>query len=746
MQRFGQLGVVLALAVALMAPTLAQDRAREQRLQQAIDLLETRGDVAAAMPLLEEVAKSSDPALAARGLLYLGQAQEKQGRQEARATYARIVQRYAAQRDIVAQARVRLAALRTASIPAGLPDLTIRRIGTSSEVIDSVSPDGTRVTETDWATGNIVVRDVATGRATPVTQQPAGVSANYVEFGEKGVFSPDGTQIAYTWCTANHSTTFRSNCEGYVRIVRLRGGEPDTPRLVYDKARWTYVYDWSPDGQYLAAVVERDRSNAIAVIHTSTGEASVVKALGDWRPPTRIAFSPDGKRLAFDVMQPNRATAARSAILIIGADGTREQTLASDFDRKRIAGWTPDGSRVLFTADRGGTTELFSVPTDGGVTTIVRAEMPGANPLRISRAGSLYYSIQSGGGSQIQTATIDFASGALSSAPRAASQSDRGSNSQPLWFQDGSLMLYVARPSVQPGSRPHIVLRHADGATREVRPDLTVLGLLAWGNDPNVLYVQGNDGRGTQGIWSIDLKSGGKTLLSSGTFGPLRLNGAATHLYYTQRSEGRHRIIERELSTGTDREVLSYEAGALPASFSLSPDGSKIYYRLPAAGATRSFPQSRIVERNLGSGAERVLSEGRFGVINLSPDGRAIVVPQGDADRQWRAVLVLSTEGEPVSRELPRLAEGVFNFAAWAPDGRSVLLTRPRESDRPSESWWVPLDKRAPKKLAHFVGAPTVHLDGASIAFSLATEEPRRFGLWVMEGFLSTPRVTGQPR
>ena len=67
------------LSASLVVVIAAQDPSREQKLQQAIDLLETKGDVVKAVPLLEEVARSSDSSLAARGLLYLGQAQERQG-------------------------------------------------------------------------------------------------------------------------------------------------------------------------------------------------------------------------------------------------------------------------------------------------------------------------------------------------------------------------------------------------------------------------------------------------------------------------------------------------------------------------------------------------------------------------------------------------------------------------------------------------------------------------------------------
>jgi hypothetical protein len=70
-----------------------------------------KGDLAKAMPLSEEAARSSDRGLAARGLLYLGQAQERQDQQMARATYERIVKEFGNQTESAAAVQKYLASL-----------------------------------------------------------------------------------------------------------------------------------------------------------------------------------------------------------------------------------------------------------------------------------------------------------------------------------------------------------------------------------------------------------------------------------------------------------------------------------------------------------------------------------------------------------------------------------------------------------------------------------------------------------
>src|SRR5690348_9285403 len=96
-----------ALAVAMVAA----DTARERKLQQAIDLMESKGDVAKAIPMFEDVARSSDRGLAARALLHLGDAQQRRGGSQARAIYERILKEFASETETASAARQRLASL-----------------------------------------------------------------------------------------------------------------------------------------------------------------------------------------------------------------------------------------------------------------------------------------------------------------------------------------------------------------------------------------------------------------------------------------------------------------------------------------------------------------------------------------------------------------------------------------------------------------------------------------------------------
>ena len=134
--------VALTLAAALVP---AQDRSQTQQFQEAITMMETKGNYAAAIRMFEQAAKGPDRTLAARALYYAGQCYEKSGKDKAQQAYQRVIRQFAEQRQVVAQAQARLSALspsagngaasKTASGPIirQVPGVTIS---------DAVSPDG----------------------------------------------------------------------------------------------------------------------------------------------------------------------------------------------------------------------------------------------------------------------------------------------------------------------------------------------------------------------------------------------------------------------------------------------------------------------------------------------------------------------------------------------------------------------------------------------------------------------------
>ena len=82
-----------------------------QQFEEAVTLVDSRGDCPAAVPAFERVTSSADRALAARALVYLGACYERLGNEKARQVYRRVIEHYPDQRAAATQARDRLAAL-----------------------------------------------------------------------------------------------------------------------------------------------------------------------------------------------------------------------------------------------------------------------------------------------------------------------------------------------------------------------------------------------------------------------------------------------------------------------------------------------------------------------------------------------------------------------------------------------------------------------------------------------------------
>ena len=104
--------LAMMIGAALLLGGQQSDRP-DQQLQSAINKEVVEGDLKGAIELYKKIAAlpGAGRATVATALLRMGQCYEKLGNAEARTAYERVVRDYADQAGIVAQARIRLAAL-----------------------------------------------------------------------------------------------------------------------------------------------------------------------------------------------------------------------------------------------------------------------------------------------------------------------------------------------------------------------------------------------------------------------------------------------------------------------------------------------------------------------------------------------------------------------------------------------------------------------------------------------------------
>jgi len=304
-----------------------------------------------------------------------------------------------------------------------------------------------------------------------------------------------------------------------------------------------------------------------------------------------------------------------------------------------------------------------------------------------------------------------------------------------------------------------------DGRAREIKLDLNfVFPDIRWSPDSRSLIILGGEREGRNGIYRVDVQSGATSSLAVG--GPFRSERGLRLLaageswspdggrFYFLRNAPTARtgtVVELTVASGAERELPEWPGGVQ------SPDRQFAYYlRAVANGIEVSYDQMRpngtsspvnfremaLVERNTTSGFERELIRRvtSNGLENaLSPDGRHYLMSSLDpSTKTWSLGQVSVADGsyrELIRHETPGL---LLSSLAWAADG-SAAIARKTLPDRSSDYWWLPMDSRAPHKLADFGNEAIydlhVHPDGTRVVF-LITPRPTPAEVWVLENFL----------
>ena len=377
---------VLTLLAILSAAPPARSQETDRAavaLQRAIRVELVDGDLQAAVALYEEIGTRfvAERAVAASALLHLGQCYEKLGRPEARDVYERVLRDYADQADVTAQAQGRLAALTQPGETADRSTMVVRRVWTGPEVdINGMpTPDGRYFAHIDFSTLDIAVRDLATGESRRLTSNQSWASRG---FGQTPVVSLDGTLVAYHWFG------FTGRSELHVAPVTAATDDAE-PRVVFqnDEVAYLQVFAWSPDGEWILTLVLREDSTAqIALIAVRDGSMQVLKSL-DWRYPSKLSLSPDGRYVAYDA--PRRQDSSDRDIFILSVDGGREIPL---FEHPAVdygPVWAPEGNAIVFASDRSGNTGLWAIHVEEGTPVgapqLVKPDMGKVVPLGFSK-------------------------------------------------------------------------------------------------------------------------------------------------------------------------------------------------------------------------------------------------------------------------------------------------------------------------------------------------------------------------
>lgn len=571
----------------------------------------------------------------------------------------------------------------------GADSLVVRRILAEADGLHAPSPDG-RLMAFMGRNGDVAVRELETGDVRTLTDDGRLDEGGPFAYGL--MFSPDGGLIAHLWVGASG--------ESSLRVVDIETQEVREILPDRESVNWIDLGSWSPDGDVIAVVLYvEDGSRRIASVPVDGDEPTILRSF-DWHGPHRLAFSPDGEWLAYDL--PRERGSPIHDVHLLARDGSTALPLLEGPTNQRVAGWLPDGGPFFYLSGDRAQSTLKAVAIENGRSVEkpweVRRDLRDPWPRGFSRDAFFY--VQMPERRQAYTAAMDAGARELTG-PMTPLDAGR-SMDWPMylaWSPQGDRVAYVA--GVEP---TNLVVRSlASGAERSMEIPFSVhQSHIEWSPTEDRIAIWGLHEQEGVGIYLIEV--------SDGSVEPLRRS----------EQDGPHYSRSR-----------------------WSPDGSALY-AARSADAPWGQPEAEIVRIDLETGAEEtVLAAQEVADFAVSPDEGHLAVGRslGEAG-DFQVDLLPLDGGDAHPRELVRIERGDAGGQLsvgldWTPDGRHLLMGPPWSDEGERSLWIVDRDGAELRELATFRSAgggairPRVHPNGRKVGF-VAGEN--RWEVWALEG------------
>jgi Tol biopolymer transport system component len=550
-----------------------------------------------------------------------------------------------------------------------VPARRLRRVPAPMEAMfwGQPSSDGRTHTFIDM-NGNVAVFDTVTGdiRRLSDNGHDAGAAT------ENATFSPDNSQIAFGWETTRKTRQ--------VRTVSVQGGNA---RIVWEGSEWPVVFDWSPSGDTLLCVLQRDDGpRRLVTLSLATGAVREVAALDVGF--STAAFSPSGRRVVFDRLQTSDAV--ERDVFIANVDNPGElRSLVNEATDDFGPLWIPEEGRVIFVSDRTAEPSIWGVAVDddGNATdaaTILHRNIGRVRPNGVAGAGSLFYTLQVGLVDVFRATLDETRQPALADiTPVAPSQVGSKMNSD--WSPGGDALVYVALPHAGAGgdrARRLSILDPRSNQIRSLNPPLNYYSFPRWSPDGQWILVKGTDLTSRSGVFLVDVRSGAIQLIAmvGGTtphsIGPVRWGPDGMTIFFTRRGLG---LMTLDLRTRVETRVLNPAAEGITEftnnpGFALSPDGEAIAYsafRKSASGTNETV--LRVRPRH---GPTRDLVTGPVVLQEWTRDGQILFTRSEGRSQLTRLWAVPAAGGEP--RVLSSALVGLRDVQVHT-DGRQLTFT-----------------------------------------------------------------------
>jgi Tol biopolymer transport system component len=655
---------------------------------------ESEGNLQKAIDLYRKVITEfpGNREMAAKAQLHIGLCYEKMGLKEAEKAYRLVLDNYPDQTALVAVANEKLLRLEKARSATEGKDKTfkIRKVYSTNEDNQDVSPDGRYLLCIHWNTISLHVHDMQTGETWPISEK--GTWEEPMRWPDTSIWHPNSRQLAYIWYIGGRTELRLCNLDGTDTRVLSSG----------DITEVLWPADWSQDGKYILGALERViQENPrkidydIALLTVADGSVKIIKSQ-DGRHCNSYTLALDNSYVLCDF--EHNADDEAMDIVKIDVETGAETKLVNHPANDWSPFLSPDGDYLVFLSDRAGSNGLWAQKMKAGrpdgEPILLKGDLGHSFFLKTLTAdGSLMYGLWMQT-RNVKTAELDFKSGKVISQPEVYVKRFEGKNFMPFWSPDGKYLAYASWRMTDWRPKNLYVIKNLEtGEEMDLQTDLAIGAPVQW----------------LKPRWTPDSKS-------------LLIHGRVTRSRYV---DGFYLV---DIKTGKRTWILEKDAegdGKVGYWPQLAPDGNILYY---LKGNRR-----KLMKYNISSGEKTVLheSEGNIYFTALSPDGNSLAFRHNfkTANELW---IIPTNGGEP--RLIGSLdKEEKIDWPEWTPDSRQVIVIA-RNS---KELYAFSVDGGKPIRMdlrLDGIKRLSIHPDGKRLAFM---HRQRRGGdVWVMENFL----------
>src|SRR5437588_2327040 len=548
--------------------------------------------------------------------------------------------------------------------PASFQRFTITQVTTSGKAtLTAISPDARYIITALNTKGlqSLWLRNLPTNSDTQVIP-PAPSSYKTLSF------SPDGNYLYFIKAVDSTNTNFdlyRAPVLGGTPLTVVRGIDSDIT--------------FSADGRRIAFARRNSPEPGKYQVMTTNGNGGDEKVLYVASPaseaPSFVAWSPDGKQIAFRLFRPDKALGGLGLLAVKSGNveplATFDDRLTLDFKwlperRGIVALYSQRGpeyfqrSQIAVIPDGGDQFEPITRDTNSYVTLTVSADGKTLATVQTKTIQNLY--VLSAGGSQPGDASAVLPPG----------QSVYSFD----WTADGDLAFTDFSSLMRLGSGQNAPTQLVGDA------NAAIVDLSGCGNRYLVVSWAFHGGTNSTNIWRANADGTGPVKLSDGKAdrAPVCSMDEKWVFYWDEVPQQ----IWRVAADGFGKpEVLPGSAvpKTLPVGMTLSPsrDGKRMAFVVATVPTQEDpYPQYKIALLDLTAKAGRpelIDADERIsaGGLSFTPDGSAVAYPirENGVDNIWMQPL----NGSNGRRITAFDSEQILNFR-WSPDGRKLCVLR----------------------------------------------------------------------